>query len=419
MTVPTFIERTIASSASPELASRLVGALRQGSNSLEGVSLFSAGREPLFRAATGLLRDLGCSGGSAVRWLKGAYGSGKTHTFARLLETAHAQRWVVSYVQVSGRGQGCELHRFEEVYGAIIRNCISPEQATATRVLTNPGSENGWQWLLESWVERLKRQVGGGNGADVPSMRLREALDTAMSQLRRSHGIQGPFAAALRTYAAAMLDDDLKSTELLLDWFAGMDVFKLGNEIKKSLRTSGVLEVVTRRNAKPLLRQVTSFVRYLGYGGVLVLMDEVENVLQLTPASRRNAYTILRELIDNVDERHGMAQSLIYLSGTPDLFEGDKGITEYEALASRVILPAAGTFPNPAGAVVDLAAFPITPADLRAIASRIVELHARAGVTGTAELSRAQFDDFLRTTTAPSPRLFVRSWVDLLDTLGN
>ncbi len=418
MTLPPFIERTNASEATPELASRLVGALRQGSNCLEGVGLFSSGREPVFRAATCLLRDLGCSGGSAVRWLKGAYGSGKTHIFARLLEAAHSQRWLVSYVQVSGKGQGCELHRFEEVYGAIIRNCVSPEQATATQVLTNPGGENGWQWLLETWLERLKRQVGGGNGADVPSLKLRSALDTAMSQLRMDYGIQASFAAALRTFARAKMDDDLRGAELLLDWFAGVDVLKLDGVTRKDLKESGILEPVSRRNAKALLRQVTSFVRYLGYGGVLVLIDEVENVLQLTPKSRRDAYIIIRELIDNADERHGMTRSLIYLSGTPDLFEGEKGITEYEALASRVILPTVGTTPNPAGAVVDLAAFPITSADLRAIANRIVELHLRTSATGASHLSVDQYESFLRSAHSPSPRLFVRGLVDLLDTLG-
>ena len=419
MSLPPFITRTEASEVAPELAARLILSLRQGSNSLEGVGLYSAGREPLLRAATGLTRDLTLSGGSAVRWLKGAYGSGKTHMFARLLEVAHCQKWLVSYVQVSGKGQGCELHRFEEVYGAINRNCISPEQATATQVLTNPGCENGWQWLLESWVEALKRQVGAGAGADVPSFRVREAVDTAMSQLRRSYGIQGSFASALRAYSTAMLDDDLELAELLLDWFAGSDVFKRGPEVRASLRTAGILEVVSRKNAKALLRQLTAFARYRGYSGVLILVDEVENVLQLTPASRRTAYTVLRELIDNADERHGMARTLIYLSGTPDLFEGEKGITEYEALASRVILPTRTSAPNPAGAVVDLAAFPITSEDLRAIASRIVELHARAdGSAGnTAALTSDRFGELMRSASAQSPRLWVRTVVEFLDTL--
>jgi hypothetical protein len=418
VTLPSYIERSRASDASPEVASRLIGALRQGSNSLEGVSLYSAGREPLFKAATGLLRELSLSGGSAVRWLKGAYGSGKTHIFARLLEAAHEQRWLVSYVQVSGKGQGCELHRFEEVYKAIIQNCISPEQATATQVITSPGSVNGWVGLMEAWVERLKLQVGSGRGADVPSFRVRESLDVAMAQLRRIYGIHGSFSAALRKYATALLDDDLQTADLLVDWFSGVDVFKLGGDTRRTLRASGVMEVVSRRNAKPTLRQVTSFVRYLGYGGLLILIDEVENVLQLTQINRRNAYTIIRELIDNADERHGMTRSLIYLSGTPDLFEGSRGIVEYEALAGRVLLPRLDTTPNPLGAVVDLAEFPITPEDLRTIAGRIVELHARTRAAGSEVLSRERFESFLRESVSHSPRLFVRSLVGLLDTLG-
>lgn len=405
-----------ASAAPRELAVRLIGTLRQGSNSLEGVSLFSAGRETVMHAAETLMDDLSFSGGSAVRWLKGSYGSGKTHTFARLLEAAHARRWVVSYVQVSGKSQGCEMHRFEEVYAAIVRNCMSPDHATATQVLSKPGTEDGWQWMLDSWVEALKRQVGGRNGGDFPSLRFLEALDVTVSQLRRNYGIHGAFGAALRAYALAKLDYDFERLSILLEWFAGADVFKQGAQIKSVLREVGVLEVISRRNAKATLRQLTAFIRYRGYKGVLILFDEVENILQLTPGNRRIAYTLLRELIDNVDERHGMAQTLVYLSATPDLFEGQKGIAEYEALASRVILPSSLT-PNPGAAVVDLAAFPVTREDLLTIGGRIATLYraARPGGSITTTASEADFASILPTGALPSPRLWVRMVVDLLD----
>src|SRR5580658_6055364 len=108
-----------------ENALRILQSLRQGSNCLEGVGLFSAGRNLLFKAATDVLEELEISGGSCVRWLKGRYGQGKTHVFARLIEVAFGRNWVTSYVQISGKGQGTEFHRFEEVYAAIVRNCLT------------------------------------------------------------------------------------------------------------------------------------------------------------------------------------------------------------------------------------------------------------------------------------------------------
>src|SRR3954471_8008316 len=82
-------------------AIRIVTALRDGSNCLEGVSLFSAGRGLVFRAAHEQLEELELTKGTAVRWLKGRYGDGKTHTFARLMEMGHDRNWITSYVQIS------------------------------------------------------------------------------------------------------------------------------------------------------------------------------------------------------------------------------------------------------------------------------------------------------------------------------
>ncbi len=402
---------------SRELAVRLIGGLRQGSNSLEGVSLFSAGREPVLRAAETLMDELSMSGGSAVRWLKGVYGSGKTNTFARLLEAAHSRRWLVTHVQVSGKGMGCELHRFEEIYASVIRNCVSPAQVHATQALTSPGTDNGWQWLLDDWVESLKRQIGAGAGADVPSMRFRETVDGTISQLQLLRGIHGSFAAALRGYALASIDHDLERREILLDWFAGTDVLKISPAIKASLRAAHILEPVSRRNAKAMLRQLTAFARYRGYRGFLILIDEVENVLQLSVSQRRMAYTLLRELIDNIDERHGMAQTLLFLSGTPDLFEGEKGIAEHEALAGRVLLPSSNSPPNPAAPVVDLTAFPITAADFLTIGMNIASLYYVAGGAPkhVSKPTQDALTALLPLNPLPSPRAWVRTVVDLLD----
>src|SRR5690606_34474798 len=118
-----------------------------------------------------------------------------------------------------------------------------------------------------------------------------------------------------------------------------------------------------------------------------------------------------RELIDNVDERHGMAQTLFYLSATPDLFQGEKGIAEYEALASRVLLPSTNALPNPASPVLDLAAFPITRADLIEIARKIIRLYQAGGLAGSVDSDRLarNLEQTLADGMLPSPRTWVRT----------
>ena len=94
-----------------------------------------------------------------------------------------------------------------------------------------------------------------------------------------------------------------------------------------------------------MLRSLSAFLQYRGHGGILILIDELENVLHQTPAARRSAWTILRELIDNIDDRHGMTNTAFYVAATRDVFDSDKGMTEYEALAERVLLPGNRTTP--------------------------------------------------------------------------
>jgi hypothetical protein len=148
-------------------------------------------------------------------------------------------------------------------------------------------------------------------------------------------------------------------------------------------------------------------------------LDEVENVLQETPSARRTAYTVLRELIDNVDDRHGMTKTAFYISGTPDLFDGEKGVTEYEALAARILLPSDLSRPNPAASVIDFSLYPLDPSALAAIGEKISQLHAIAKKWSPDDVVKDKLDErlasLLKRNPDLNPRTWVRSAVEVLD----
>jgi hypothetical protein len=400
---------TIETDRSRVRSLQVINALRQGSNLLDGVGLFSAGREPILRAADELLDELTLCDMSAVRWLKGGYGSGKTHTFARIRELATAKNWVTSYVMVTGRGQGCELHRFHEVYSSIVMNCSLPDVAAGGK------SQSGWATIMADWVDGLKRQAGAKPGGDIPFFKVADVLNNTIIGLTRNHGIHGSYAAALAAYATALLDNDSEGASLLLEWFAGKDVLKQSSEVKKALRERGILESVSQKNAKAMLRQMTAFLRYRGFSGLLVLFDEVENVLQLTPSSRRAAYTIVRELIDNADSVNGMTRTLLYFSGTPDLFDAETGVKEYEALASRILAARNGGPPNPAAAVLELEDFPFTREDLVKVAGKIAQVYATAYPNRNPLNAKQLTDGRFEKPPYPTARTWVKFIVDELD----
>jgi hypothetical protein len=390
----------------------IVNALRDGRNCLVGVENFSAGREKLFQAAEDCFAELELSRGTAVRWVKGHYGNGKTHFFGRLVATAHRRNWVTSFTTLSGKGEGVELHRFEEIYGTVIRNCSC--QALADLVARNPDQVTpGWAWILDDWFMTIRRLVTPRDLGDVPSFKLRDQIEHSITNLRRTQSLTGSFVEALRQYALAKAEDDVVWADMIIRWFQGEDVQSRGGPVRQRLREAGIKEPITRKNSKEMLRSLSGFLRSRGYKGVFILLDEVENVLLGTPTTRRTSYNTLREFIDNLDDRHGMTSAAIYISATPDLFDSAKGISEYEALAERVLAPAGAGGLNPIGSIIDLGAVLLTADDMVEMANRISKLH---GIAQQWQLQGTNIDfrALLADARKKAPDLNVRNWVRIV-----
>jgi hypothetical protein len=403
-----------ASSISRAQALRIISKLRLGTDSLEGVNLFSAGRAPLLRAAIEQFEELEISGGANVRWVRGRIGQGKTHLFARLIHAAQERSWVTSYVQVSEPGCGVELHRFEQVYAAIVRNIHCREQASEESGRDPAGQVSGWSWVLERWWEAIRRQVTGRQGGDTPTFRLQETVDQNVTAIRRTGSMHPSFAEGLRAYANAQMDGEIAWAAVICDWFQGVDVHSQGAEVRARLRRVGIPESINRRNAKDILRSLSRFLQYRGHRGVLLLIDELENVLHQNAVARRAAWTILRELIDNVDDRHGMSRTAFYIAATPDVFESEKGMNEYAALADRVLLPSTRAAPNPLAPIIDLAAWPLRPEDLEHAARSITALHGVAMSWQPGSDGFMRLHELLHDSLRSSPELTVRGWVKIV-----
>jgi hypothetical protein len=399
-------------------ALRIVSALRAGSNCLDGVEHFSAGRGQLLKAASQGFDHLEESDGSVVRWVRGRTGQGKTHLFARLIAVAHRRNWVTSYVQISDRGQGVELHRFEEIYAAIIRNCLCDQIVHQDQGKVSPGNVHGWEWILEAWWLGLRSQAAAGGGS-IQTFRLREAIDQTITGMMRKFSLNGTFSEALRQYAQSRADGDEEWSEIIRAWFKAENVHGRSALVRKRLRDAGIAEPISRRNAKEMLRSVSVFLKYRGFGGMLILIDELENVLHQTRTARRTAYTILRELIDNVDDRHGMKRTAFYVSATPDVFDSQEGITEYEALAERVLLLGTTARRNPLANIIDLAAWPLTRDELIDLTKKLAEVHGVALQWSVTVDALGPLVELLDKELARNPDMTARTWtravVDELD----
>jgi hypothetical protein len=76
-----------------------------------------------------------------------------------------------------------------------------------------------------------------------------------------------------------------------------------------------------------------------------------------------------------------MQSSIIYVAGTPEMYQSEKGFPEYDALRSRLANATIFTDPNLIdwrGVIVDLTRTPLPHDILMKLAGRVIDLHAVA-----------------------------------------
>jgi len=152
------------------------------------------------------------------------------------------------------------------------------------------------------------------------------------------------FAKVIGLYWEGHKEEDNQLKNDAIRWLRGE--FSTKTDARKAL---GVRSIVTDANVYDQLKLFSLFVRQAGYGGLLVIFDEMVNLYKLSNKKARvsNYEQILRILNDCLQ---GSADHIGFLlGGTPDfLFDPRKGLYSYEALQSRL---AENAFAKAAGVV--------------------------------------------------------------------
>jgi len=293
----------------------ILQSLRAGVVPRRGQQFVQVGRSEEVRA---LLRDLDriADGGSAIRFVIGEFGSGKTFflflirsiALEKGLVTVHADLTPDRRLQASG-GQARSL------YTELMANL-------ATRTKPDGGA-------VASVVERFVTsalQEAREKGAAVDAI-LQDRL-TSLAEMTGGYDFAEVVAAYWRGHDQG--NDQLKSDAVR--WLRGE--FSTRTDARKAL---GVRTIVDDDNLYDQLKLFSRFTRLAGYGGLLVCLDELVNLYKLanTQARSGNYEQILRILNDSLQ---GTSVGLGFLlGGTPEfLMDTRRGLYSYEALRSRL-----------------------------------------------------------------------------------
>ena len=304
---------------SPKIRTRerdtIVQALAAGVVPRIGLQHIQVGRAAELNA---LVRDIDriADDGSAVRFIIGEYGAGKTFfsnlvrliALEKKLVTAHADLAPDRRLHATG-GQARTL------YAEAVKNL-------STR--TNPDG-GALQNILERFVTECVRQ---GEAQQKP---IEKVIDERLAALQVLVGGYD-FATVVKAYwrGSETGDDVLKAGALR--WLRGE--FSTKTEARQAV---GVRTIIDDASIYDGLKLLSEFVRLAGYGGMLIVFDEMVNLykLQSAQARKQNYEQILRMLNDVLQGNVGGIGFLF--GGTPEfLMDPRRGLYSYEALQSRL-----------------------------------------------------------------------------------
>ncbi|WP_371786631.1 ATP-binding protein [Streptosporangium subroseum] len=339
----------------PRERDALLQSLRAGVVPRAGQRHVQVGREP---EVTALVSDIDriSDGGSAVRFVIGDFGAGKTFFLHLVRSIAMEKKLVTVHADLNpDRRLHSSGGQARSLYAELMRNL-------ATRAKPDGGA-------LTSVVERFvstalaEAQHSGADPGHVIRLRLAH-----LSEMTGGYDFAEVVGAYWRGHDSG--DEQLKSAAVR--WLRAE--FSTKTEARSAL---GVRTIIDDSTFHDHLKLMSRFVRLAGYDGLLVCLDEMVNLYKLASTQARNANyeQILRILNDTLQ---GSAAHLGFVfGGTPEfLADTRRGLYSYAALQSRLAENtfAAGALVDYSGPVLRLAA--LTQEDLYVLLAKLRHVHA-------------------------------------------
>lgn len=394
------------------IASVIINSLKGGVVPRIGLPYITVGRETEIDA---FLHDIAIveEGGASFRFIVGKYGSGKSFLLQTVRNYAMDKNLVVADADLSPerrlqgtRGQGLAT------YKELIRN-----MSTKTR------PEGGALTLiLDRWISGIQTAVLNENGLSFDDPRLSSLTEQKIREVISSlsemvHGFD--FAKLLTVYYRAYLEGDDENKARVVKWFRGE--YSTKTEAKAEL---GVNIIITDDDWYEYIKLFAVFLKMAGYGGLLILIDELVNIYKI-PQSITRQYNYEKILTMYNDTLQGKAQHLgIIMSGTPQCIEDTRrGVYSYEALRSRLTEGrfGKGEMRDMLAPVIKLA--PLTYEEMLVLTEKLADIHAQL-FEYEIKLTEKDLVDFIKIEfgrigagTNITPREVIRDFIELLNIL--
>ena len=293
----------------------IVTALRAGVVPRAGQHLIQVGRA---KEVEVMLRDIERigEGGAIFRIVIGEYGAGKTFFLNLVRAIAMQQKLVTAHADLNPdrrlQGSGGQAR---SLFAELMKNL-------STRAKPEGGAVGG---VVEKFVAQARVD------SKAQGMPLEQLIRARLEPLTEMVG-GFDFAEVIATYARAFEEGNDVLQADSIRWMRGE--FTTKTEARAAL---GVRNIIDDDQTYDYLKLFARFLRIVGFGGLLVCLDELVNLYKLANRQGRdNNYEQILRILNDILQ--GSTEGIGFLlGGTPEfLLDSRRGLYSYPALQSRL-----------------------------------------------------------------------------------
>ncbi|QDI90783.1 biotin carboxylase [Salicibibacter halophilus] len=309
--------------------SAIIEALNGGLVPRRGIQHIMVGRTKEAKQVMSELEQVK-EGSSIVKFFIGDFGSGKSFIQALTKQYAHTLNFVVTTADFApGKRLYGNDGQSQSLYTELMKNLSTP---------TSP--EGGaLSVVIDMWITSVQQYVQeqkGYSGIDPANMNFsREVENEITKRISSMDELPGAydFSRVLSKYYQGFVTGESDLQRKALRWMRG----EYGTKMEAN-REIGVRDIINDQNYYSYLKVLTSFMREVGYAGLVINFDEAINLYKINHSQVRekNYETILSMFNDCLQ---GTFEGLyLTFAGTQEFLQDErKGLYSYGALKRRLI----------------------------------------------------------------------------------
>ena len=283
-----------------------------GQPPLKGCVDLGVGYEDAFqRIEKTYMTDYFNRGKSAVKYIVGPYGSGKTHFLRQTLEIARKNGCATSEVQLS---RNIDISKILIVYKEVAREIAVPGQ-----------KRKGIEGLLKAYHEKVRSQDDDPEISDEFVKSSIEALDDVEFE-------HDGFRRVLSRSLKALVYGERDVFDAGCQWLAGEIADR---DVAKVLKISTIPTAEQDGFGRRAMFSLCQFIKSAGYTGTVIGFDEAEQAANVPAKQLNKILSLARSEIDAITKLQNAA-SLVLYAFTPDVIQE---MQRYPALQQRLADP--------------------------------------------------------------------------------